>query len=71
MVCSHDHICTMMDAFQTSTKYFIIFDYAEVRSTTKTLHEFSHFKNGDLFEWVKTSGRLTEMDAAHIVQQVR
>ncbi|CAJ0942807.1 unnamed protein product, partial [Mesorhabditis belari] len=55
MVCSHDHICTMMDAFQTPTKYFIIFDYAE---------------SGDLFEAVKASGRLTEMDAAHIVQQI-
>ncbi|XGW05764.1 hypothetical protein V3C99_016264, partial [Haemonchus contortus] len=48
-MCCHPNICRLVDAYKTSTKYLLVFEYAQ---------------NGDLFEVIHRDGRLAECDAA-------
>ncbi|CAI4228924.1 unnamed protein product [Auanema sp. JU1783] len=53
-MCNHENIAQLVDAFKTSHKYFLIFDYAQ---------------NGDLFEAIRVRGKLGEQESASIISQ--
>ncbi|KHJ96090.1 kinase domain protein [Oesophagostomum dentatum] len=53
-MCSHPNICKIIDAYKTSNKYLLVFEYAQ---------------NGDLFELIRREGRLDEKDAAVYTSQ--
>uniref|UniRef100_A0A1I7X8R9 PDZ domain-containing protein n=1 Tax=Heterorhabditis bacteriophora TaxID=37862 RepID=A0A1I7X8R9_HETBA len=55
LISFHPNICRLMDAFKTSTKYFLVFEFAQ---------------NGDLFDLIRREGRLSEAYAATITSQV-
>ncbi|PAV62215.1 hypothetical protein WR25_00794 [Diploscapter pachys] len=51
---NHPHICQLLDAFKTDTRYYLVFEHAE---------------GGDLFEAIKELGKLTEIDASLVIAQ--
>uniref|UniRef100_A0A7E4WA86 Protein kinase domain-containing protein n=1 Tax=Panagrellus redivivus TaxID=6233 RepID=A0A7E4WA86_PANRE len=53
--CDHRHICKLVDAFECTNSYFLVFEFAS---------------KGDLFEMIKKFGRLNEQASAKIVYQI-
>uniref|UniRef100_A0A915CS10 Protein kinase domain-containing protein n=1 Tax=Ditylenchus dipsaci TaxID=166011 RepID=A0A915CS10_9BILA len=51
----HKNICRLMDAYESASLYFLVFEYAH---------------KGDLFETIKRLGRLSERSSAQITYQV-
>ncbi|KAH7724938.1 Protein F32D8.1 [Aphelenchoides avenae] len=53
--CDHPNICKLVDAFECTTSYFLVFEYAP---------------KGDLFELIKRMRKLSEQSSARVTYQI-